>query len=1033
MKKFFTLSLLFIVSLGVFAGKVTPQQALQKAQAFAKSVNMAAPAATAKVTHRTMSTATSSSDALFYAFNAGANKGFILVSGDDRTDEILGYSTTGTFDANNMPENMKAMVDEWQRELQWMDLNNITAEQMKAARPKLPTTVVAPLMTTQWNQSAPYNNYCPVVGGYRAPTGCVATAMAQIMNYHKHPTDYTGATDRYTTNGVVVAALPATLIDWMLMLDSYNSNSPAEPTNAVAKLMQYCGASVKMGYGPSSSGAVSRDVVTALQRTFGYSSSMRILGRGAYSIEEWDAICTHELVNRRPFYISAATTDGGGHAFVCDGRDENAMYHINWGWGGYSDGYYRMSLLDATGSGIGGSTTTSKWSFRQAAIVGISPTTVELAPQVKAVNTLAVKQQSISCENVIYRNSVSENFPSFTISLPMELEGDNRDFLYGVGLYTGDQLVSYIGTASARIYAGYTYGETRQEITANFGANLSDGTYKLVPMARALTEQTMKPMAGADRCYIEAVISGNSMTLTPMPKEDFHVTAHRISGRYLIVDFENRGQEYNGHIWLRNSKGAVIGKEYVAIPANTTDNVAIWVDEPNTLTSNDIFALSTDYYLQKNFYSNGTNVNSRLTKSIELLNANEAKTEVYGQRVLFNINLKNGGAGQYLHTLRVQLYSTTSETPIYDTQRIIDVPGNGELTQPMSFDLLADEVGGTFYINAIHTFGDMDIETTSRNFTVKNGIVCYDGNGGVTGMPNTSALTVPANACAVDLRQASVSNITPNDNPNTLYILGGSSIPSTLTGKNVVNAQLRTGTINLTDGYDYYFPIDVQARKMYYRRTVTADEVGKFSTLTLPFAPTVVKNATDGNANLKWKVTEGDPDIWVQVPEGAYKNEIYLMDINTFKAYEPYFVMFPDRFAGKQIVFQNEMAGANYLTVAATVKEKMTYKMNHINVMGTHGHQGRVDNMYTMANSLLVRAGNDVVVPPFRAYVTTNISDDQIIVMSTAKTTGINTINTNDKAKHNAWYNLQGVKVSNGAQPTQKGIYIHNGKKVVVK
>ena len=107
--------------------------------------------------------------------------------------------------------------------------------------------------------------------------------------------------------------------------------------------------------------------------------------------------------------------------------------------------------------------------------------------------------------------------------------------------------------------------------------------------------------------------------------------------------------------------------------------------------------------------------------------------------------------------------------------------------------------------------------------------------------------------------------------------------------------------------------------------------------------------------------------------------------------------------------------------------------MNHINVMGTHGHQGRVDNMYTMANSLLVRAGNDVVVPPFRAYVTTNISDDQIIVMSTAKTTGINTINTNDKAKHNAWYNLQGVKVSNGAQPTQKGIYIHNGKKVVVK
>ena len=337
------------------AEPITRQQALQQALQFQKEkkVNkrLIAVSDRAKLAPR-KGQATPSDIDPYYVFNRENDEGYIIVSGDDQTIPILGYCDNGNFDYAKIPDNMKSWLGRYDEQIRRIWENPESALPLAAIQkhPSIPE-----LVTTMWDQGSPYNQNCPnYFGQGKSVTGCVATAMAQIMYYQRDkstnrtlaeiPSYYT-ATNNATYGQLFVEGIPdGSPIDWDNMLDYYNGGETNAQKEAVANLMLYCGVSVEMDYSNSGSGAYSYRVPIALKQYFGYGNSVRGVMESEFTSEKWDNLLYEELAQRRPFYLAGANS-GGGHAFVCDGYDGNLHYHINWGWGGSSNGYFLLTNL----------------------------------------------------------------------------------------------------------------------------------------------------------------------------------------------------------------------------------------------------------------------------------------------------------------------------------------------------------------------------------------------------------------------------------------------------------------------------------------------------------------------------------------------------------------------------------------------------------------------------------------------------------------------------------------------------------------
>lgn len=1040
MKRIFTLAVLFLFTMIAFAGNVSEQQALQKAMAFLKANNRSGINVKAKAAaHKAPRKAQAATNSYYYVFNLEDSQGFVIVSGDDRTEPILGYADNGAFDANNIPSNMKYLLDGYIEEMEWMEENGYAGVQ--TAPQKASTTVVAPLLKSQWNQGAPYNNLCPMLSGRRSVTGCVATAMAQIMYYHKWPTGTVAKINGYTCkSGAKVDTLQATTFDWSDMTNTYNNNSSTASRTAVAELMVYCGAAVNMNYSPNGSGTSSYYVVSALKNRFGYASSVQYANRAGYSLDAWDALITNELVNNRPVYYSGSTSSGEGHAFVCDGRRADGMFHINWGWGGSMDGYYRLSLLDPSSQGIGGSSTGSKFSMRQAAIVGISKTAVTVPTQNE---TISVGRQSIKNTREYTRTSTSANFSNITITVPFSLlSGTYNVQSVGLALYQNGTYSKLLTSKNIYVYNMSMYSEDvvgpPAEFTIQFGSGLSNGTYQIVPVYRNSSNQWVKT-AMADKNYIEAVINGTKLNLKIYPQGDFEVTNTSFTDKNLIVNFVNNTEEYNGYIYMFKEGGSDWGEEIVAVPAGATDKINIYVDD-ETFSENEAFFLSTDYYRREYFYTNLTAANTNVTKTIDLLNANAEKTAIYGKTIRFQVTLTNTGTGDYRHNLITELYdATNTATAIATNKQIVDVPAGETVTVEQEFTLTDAQLGKTYLIKAAHVNGSSNVYLSTNQFEVGYGATAWDAEGNVISIPASDAFTVPENVVTIDLRVIGTTNITPNSNPNTIYLL--ESVPTSLKGKNVVNSLGRTGTLTLYDGYPYYIPQLIQVRKIYYKRTFTAEEAGSWTTIALPFAPNVVRNDTD-KKNLTWHTSEADTgkDFWIQELSSVSGNNLTFTNIATFTANRPYIISVPETLAGKTISFQKELSSAYVdLTPAA-----ITHTVGQVTLYGVCGDTD-VSGKYVLRNDKFMKAGSsagakgalkagaNTTAAPFRVYATMEGGSYDQLLINSSHTTAIRTINTDETLAdgNETWYTINGVRLN--SRPTTKGVYIVNGKKVVVK
>jgi len=300
-----------------------------------------------------------------YVFNDEANGGFVVISGDERMPDVLAYADEGRYDEEDCPENMRAWFEGYAQQIAYLRAH----PEAKVASRRAPERENIPQLLTCWfNQDAPYNNKCPMLGTKHCVTGCVATAMAQIMHYYQWPQKTTKKIPSYTTptNSIKVSAIPVTEIDWPNVLRMYlrNYNYSQEKTDAVATLMRLCGAAAKMDYGPNQSGAYPEDAMDAMEEYFAYDERMNYISRDKYGLDEWEEIIYNELSYKRPMiYDGDPEDDGDGHAFVIDGYTDG-YFHVNWGWGG------KYANVMMTGvDGWEGYTT------GQHAIIGIQPST----------------------------------------------------------------------------------------------------------------------------------------------------------------------------------------------------------------------------------------------------------------------------------------------------------------------------------------------------------------------------------------------------------------------------------------------------------------------------------------------------------------------------------------------------------------------------------------------------------------------------------------------------------------------------------
>ena len=284
-------------------------------------------------------TSSSEGKTCFYVFNIGEDNGFVIAGGDEAAQQILGYSSQGSFDYDTAPDNLRWWLSQYTEQIAHAEapsqeaLAATSAYRAKAAQTR---QNISPIMETTWDQLEPYNCMIPNNGTPYA-TGCVATAIAQVMKRWNYPEHGIGS----YAYGSFSADFGNTTYQWGTMKSSYAKNDPAED---VGTLMYHAGVALKMHYGTSESGAGSFSIGPVLAKYFGYDKSVRYESREFFTDEGWEELIYNELSAGRPVpYAGFKAGSSSGHAFVCDGYQASTnMYHINWGWGGVYNNYFTL-------------------------------------------------------------------------------------------------------------------------------------------------------------------------------------------------------------------------------------------------------------------------------------------------------------------------------------------------------------------------------------------------------------------------------------------------------------------------------------------------------------------------------------------------------------------------------------------------------------------------------------------------------------------------------------------------------------------
>lgn len=575
MKRLFTTGLLtaLIAVATSYGAPRTPRQALDIARDFESGVTVGSMKRVAS-DRASLRQAYLHSDQVsglqtVYVFNRGDADGYVLVSGDDRAPAILGYADNGSFDATTIPDNMKAMLDDWSRQIAWL----ATHSEARAVSPAPPARTIEPLLgEISWDQGAPYNTKCPTVtqanvwggdaGKGPAATGCVATALGQIMYYHKWPERGMGEVS-YTSEGTTPSGNPEKLpvsvtfegteYNWDAMQPSLSSSSPSDAIDAVSTLLYHVGASFESIYG-ASTGATDVSVAPALMRHFGYDKGINYVKRDYFTALDWHNLLINELENGRPVAYGGITRRAGGHFFVLDGVNTEGYYHVNWGWGGNQNGYYLITLLEPGAQGIGGADG-GAYHYEQNMIIGIRPpvegSSLNYNFSCKGVNALEKtvgRRESVTLTaNGIYNDSPNEVTASLGFFL---IDSEGNVVLRKMVVEEEDY--------------GIAYGERSLSCSFVIPDNIPAGQYTIRPGYQIsadnyATDRFIQMIPGRPSQYSVTITDSNIKYTT---QGAFALTLLEVSGdndgylengvtKQVTLKVRNDGGEFNGRVQLR--------------------------------------------------------------------------------------------------------------------------------------------------------------------------------------------------------------------------------------------------------------------------------------------------------------------------------------------------------------------------------------------------------------------------------------------------------------------------------------------------
>lgn len=522
----------------VEAKSLTPAQALERIRMESRGPSRIKSSKSSMVLAKSLKVQSTQEDGL-YIFKNLDGEGFVVAPADDVLPAVFGYSDKNSIDVDNLSPGLVWLFDQYLAEVEYAGENesrfNTRTEDNESKAP------VEALLKSQWDQNAPYNWNAPMTreGGSRhSASGCVPTAMAQIMYYYKYPAVGTGIGTAKWKGGEVSADLADYPFDWNNMIDVYKSNQYTEQQGqAVADLMYACGLSVGATYGSTTTANTVKEV-TSLCENFGYSKEMRYYYHDFIASEsEWEDLIYGSLSRRHPVAFAGGEEEGSGHSFVCDGYDGNGYYHFNWGWGGDSDGYYLLNLLNPKNQGTGG--TADGYNDRQLIITDIHP---------------AEEGETFEYQAPIfwYRGDLVFNNGK-TFNGTGKADGSSTGFYnrspYSAEFFFGIYIVDSEGHGQFKMKDPKTYAYNKGTSGMTFstiGQDLEDGVYKIYPIYYANDDDYFTYMyheVGANDFLTFTIENHEVVKVEPGYNDDNPgadaVTSISDAGTKIIADLQN--------------------------------------------------------------------------------------------------------------------------------------------------------------------------------------------------------------------------------------------------------------------------------------------------------------------------------------------------------------------------------------------------------------------------------------------------------------------------------------------------------------
>ena len=927
MKKTFVSIIALCLALAASAEPIGKQAALYTAQAYmlAKGKSIDVSQKPFRAARQQNAQPADAAETYYYVFNAGGDNGYVIVSGDDRTEPILGYVEQGSFDPENIPENMRSWLQSYADQIKYIVDNDLKPESpavKKRNRVRATKHSVPELLTTRWNQGHPYNLTCPKYykkedGTQHYPaSGCTATAMAQVMNFYKfpektktvipaHPNTYT--MDDGTKKTSTAKAVPRnTVIDWEAMTDTYNcsdSHVHDRADTAVANLMLYCGQAVKMGWGASSGANFSAE---AFIKYFGYDNSCYVGERADYSIDGWFDMIYDEIEQGYPVLMSAFTSSGG-HAFVLDGFDGDNLFHVNWGWGGGSNGWFLLGILNpGDNSGIGASSSSDGYSMYQRALFNL-----RLPDNNNADTYLFIKDVSI-----IGGSSVKATFENRT----------GATGSYNVAIVKQDDDGGFSVVGNMQTITAMANGASQPK-TFIINNKLPEGTYRLSPASKATKNDVWRAKYNLRNHYIEAVVdSAGKATLTPVDINNGNSISidtivfpgTRIAGKEqeVKVTYRNNSDEYYQYIYLFASKTSdkiyTESKSVVTVRKDETVDVSYFFTPEETGTYNLWFCTS----------SNGSGLVGQGTMEIieasQAVKANLAVSSytitnavsgvAYGKRLVGKAAIKNNARVNFNGQIRLQIWRQpngqgSAWSGSSKTYNIEIAPAK---IASIDFDFDDLNEGDKYYIAASYVNQDGSLTNGGvwdlGGWNMSSGLLTWKNNGTIAGMARRPTITVGATLCGVYADCANLTRLMPNKNPNTIYAFAPDmELPASILESNAVCGG-HASHINLVNDQPYYLPTTFDADSASFTYTFPETEKGTgWHTFTLPFdADSIFLDSIP--------VTLGDSlnHFWIyEFAAQGDNGEIIFEPATSLRGNTPYIIAADSTMAGRSLVFRS--------------------------------------------------------------------------------------------------------------------------------